>query len=89
MLLLTTVPTGTLTVPGAKQTPQQILPVQLNHKSFGINQISSHGVDELRSQKQFHLNLSEDLDICFSQMKDSEAICKVHADRFFPDKTSW
>ena len=88
MLLLTTVPTGTLTTANAKQSPLQILPRQFNHKSFVIKPYNSHGLDELLSQKHFNLNLSEDLEICFSQMKDYEAICKVPVGHFFSDKSN-
>ncbi|OXB57738.1 UNVERIFIED_CONTAM: hypothetical protein H355_006529 [Colinus virginianus] len=43
-----------------QQSPQQIFPCQLNHNSLERYHVNSRGVDELLSQKQFHVNLSED-----------------------------
>ena len=45
-------------------------------------------MDELLGQKHFNLNVSEDLEICFSQMKDYEAICKDPVGHFFSDKSN-
>ena len=45
-------------------------------------------MDKLLGQKHFNLNVSEGLEICFSQMKDYEAICKVRVGHFFSDKSN-
>ena len=45
-------------------------------------------MDELLSQKHFNLNVSEGLELYFSQMKDYEAICKVPVGHFFSDKSN-
>ncbi|OXB54652.1 hypothetical protein ASZ78_003484 [Callipepla squamata] len=55
-----------------QQSPQQIFPCQLNHNSLERYHVNSRGVDELLSQKQFHVNLSDNFNICLSLKKNSE-----------------